>query len=250
VKSAVRRIMPYIVVLVSLSLAIMAWAPAGASNPTSYAWGYDHASGGSSINATGARIIDIMIQNQESGDQYVGINTGLCQTGVAPCSGRVIETGIARGTLWNSEYRQYVKYVDNNGTDHVIAVDTTDLQNAYYYLEVSYNSTDVAWDVYRGTCQSIDYSTCDRTKVYSVSASDAYVGFNTGASAYAGGSGKGQMPPQDLHGELWIPQYYNSGWQGWDWAGSPDRKALSICNHTISRISSGQTIIATVSSCP
>jgi hypothetical protein len=56
----------------------------------------------------------------------------------------VIETGIARGTLWNGEYRQYVKYVDSNGSDHIVAVDTTDLQSSYDYLEVRYISTDDA----------------------------------------------------------------------------------------------------------
>jgi hypothetical protein len=185
------------------------------------------------------------------------VNTGLCETGVAPCSGRVIETGIARGSLWNDEYRQYVKYVDNNGTNHVVAVDTTDIPGGYYYyLEVRYISTDDAWAVYRTTCNGTDYQYCSfpATKVYSVSASDAYVGFTTAASAYAGAAGQGQMPPQTLIGELWAPQYYNSGWQGWEWSlyPNPDRTTMSSCYYRVGRVYTGSTqmTISTLDSCP
>jgi hypothetical protein len=153
---------------------------------------------------------------------YLGEATGICYDEYGACAVRVIETGIARGSLSNDNYRQYYKYVDSNGAN-VLWFDSTNLNsppgNFYYGVRVQYDGSS-KWEIYRTECSGPRWWQCTSpmTKIAEVSASS--VGFSAGASVYVGATGESsQIPPSPLtlNANLSDMQYRTAGSGYTDW---------------------------------
>jgi hypothetical protein len=225
--------------------------PTAAGNPVNYAWAYYPGSG--SINATGAQAI-IRVLVQDSGHIYVGEATGICYNEYGACAGRVIETGIARGSLTNDNYRQYLKYVDANGSN-VLWSDSTNLSyppgNYWYGVRVQYDGSG-RWEIYRASCDGARWENCQTlTKIHDVSADS--VGFSAGQSVYGGAAGDStQTPPGvlTLNANLSDMQYRTSSSGYTYWSLDTSRIAKNSCFYRVFAIYPPDITVDMFGSCP